>query len=120
MKPEWLRVVRKSLGIGQIHSKLCTKIQLIEFLVSDYLTTWISSECFDNMLFEEWVKSVLQARKATQLWKAEMGFKFSTWIESPDCWLNKLVKLHCFAHSAPMFLISYFFDFGLSISISFH
>lgn len=52
--------------------------------------------------------------KQQNFWKAEVGFIFSTWIESPDCWLNKLVKFHCFAHSALMFLISYLFDFVLA------
>ncbi|KAJ0030243.1 hypothetical protein Pint_14364 [Pistacia integerrima] len=49
------------------------RIQLIEFLISDYLLTWSNSEFFDKMLFEEWVKSVLQARKVADLLESRNG-----------------------------------------------
>ncbi|MCD9639723.1 hypothetical protein HAX54_024431 [Datura stramonium] len=43
------------------------RIQLIEFLVSDYLLTWSSTGDFDISLFEEWVASILHGRKALEL-----------------------------------------------------
>ncbi|CAL5376371.1 unnamed protein product [Camellia sinensis] len=49
------------------------RIQLIEFLVSDYLLSWSSSEVFDIMLFEEWVASVLHGRKALELLESRNG-----------------------------------------------
>ncbi|KAF7146954.1 hypothetical protein RHSIM_Rhsim03G0258100 [Rhododendron simsii] len=48
-------------------------IQLIEFLVSDYLLTWSSSEVFDTRLFEEGVTSVLHAKKALELLESRNG-----------------------------------------------
>ncbi|KAG5593750.1 hypothetical protein H5410_034982 [Solanum commersonii] len=42
-------------------------IQLIEFLVSDYLLTWSKGGDFDIRLFEEWVVSILHGRKALEL-----------------------------------------------------
>ncbi|XAR66743.1 hypothetical protein NMG60_11013067 [Bertholletia excelsa] len=42
-------------------------IQLIEFLVLDYLLAWSSSEDFDTRMFEEWATSLLRAQKALEL-----------------------------------------------------
>ncbi|WMV36381.1 hypothetical protein MTR67_029766 [Solanum verrucosum] len=42
-------------------------IQLIEFLVSDYLLTWSKGGDFDIRLFEEWVVSILHGRKTLEL-----------------------------------------------------
>ncbi|KAL5842122.1 hypothetical protein ACOSQ3_012725 [Xanthoceras sorbifolium] len=56
-----------------IHEAMFLMIQLIEFLISDYLLTWSSSEGFDNTLFEEWITSVLQARKAAELLESRNG-----------------------------------------------
>ncbi|KAF8084648.1 hypothetical protein N665_0708s0006 [Sinapis alba] len=39
-------------------------IQLIEFLICDYLLPWAESEAFETVLFEEWIASVVHARKA--------------------------------------------------------
>ncbi|XP_078151320.1 multipolar spindle 1 [Carex rostrata] len=42
-------------------------IQLIEFMISDYIRTWLNSEQFDKKLFEEWVRSILKARKDLEI-----------------------------------------------------
>ncbi|XP_018464322.1 protein MULTIPOLAR SPINDLE 1 isoform X2 [Raphanus sativus] len=39
-------------------------IQLIEFLICDYLLTWAENEAFETVVFEEWISSVIHARKA--------------------------------------------------------
>ncbi|XP_021639228.2 protein MULTIPOLAR SPINDLE 1 [Hevea brasiliensis] len=56
-----------------IHRCLYIMIQLIEFLVSDYLLSWSKDEGFDNVLFEEWVTSLLHARKALELLESRNG-----------------------------------------------
>ncbi|CAL5328249.1 unnamed protein product [Camellia sinensis] len=85
-----------------MHDCMYRMIQLIEFLVSDYLLSWSSSEVFDInsqelvdalkdqsestwnaqsvvadirliMLFEEWVASVLHGRKALELLESRNG-----------------------------------------------
>ncbi|XP_019177904.1 PREDICTED: uncharacterized protein LOC109173102 [Ipomoea nil] len=48
-------------------------IQLIEFLVSDYLLSWSISEEFDTRLLEEWVVSVMHARKALEVLECRSG-----------------------------------------------
>ncbi|WCJ30122.1 multipolar spindle 1 [Euphorbia peplus] len=50
-----------------MHRCLYIMIQLIEFLVCDYLFTWSEDSSFDNVLFEEWVISLLHARKSLEL-----------------------------------------------------
>ncbi|XP_056858582.1 protein MULTIPOLAR SPINDLE 1 isoform X2 [Raphanus sativus] len=39
-------------------------IQLIEFLICDYLLPWAETESFETVLLEEWIASVVHARKA--------------------------------------------------------
>ncbi|CAL9244016.1 unnamed protein product [Arabidopsis halleri] len=39
-------------------------IQLIEFLICDYLLPWAENVVFENVVFEEWIASVVNARKA--------------------------------------------------------
>ncbi|KAA8535381.1 hypothetical protein F0562_030384 [Nyssa sinensis] len=56
-----------------MHSCMYMTIELVEFLVSDYLLTWSSSEGFDTKLFEEWLTSVLHARKALELLESRNG-----------------------------------------------
>ncbi|KAL7193480.1 hypothetical protein ACSBR2_025151 [Camellia fascicularis] len=56
-----------------MHDCTYMMIQLIEFLVSDYLLSWSSSEVFDIRLFEEWVASVLHGRKALELLESRNG-----------------------------------------------
>ncbi|GLT49573.1 hypothetical protein SLA2020_231220 [Shorea laevis] len=56
-----------------MHECMFLMIQLIEFLISDYLSTWSQDEGFDNILFEEWVTSVLHARKAVELLESRNG-----------------------------------------------
>ncbi|XP_077236737.1 multipolar spindle 1 [Tasmannia lanceolata] len=56
-----------------MHSCMFMMIQLIEFLISDYTQTWASNEAFENGLFEEWVRSVLQAHKALEALESRNG-----------------------------------------------
>ncbi|CAI9098788.1 OLC1v1035495C1 [Oldenlandia corymbosa var. corymbosa] len=49
-----------------MHTCLYMMIQLIEFLVSDNLMTWSTREDFEMGLFEEWLSSILRARKALE------------------------------------------------------
>ncbi|KAL5547533.1 hypothetical protein UlMin_002764 [Ulmus minor] len=49
------------------------RISLIEFLVLDYLPIWSKDEGFDNVLFEECLASILQARKALELLESRNG-----------------------------------------------
>ncbi|CAH8358744.1 unnamed protein product [Eruca vesicaria subsp. sativa] len=39
-------------------------IQLIEFLICDCLLSWAENESFETVVFEEWISSVVHARKA--------------------------------------------------------
>uniref|UniRef100_M8BZL5 Multipolar spindle 1 n=1 Tax=Aegilops tauschii TaxID=37682 RepID=M8BZL5_AEGTA len=50
-------------GVENVFSNLSDKIQLIEFLISDYMKIWLCCEQFDKKIFEEWVRSILKARK---------------------------------------------------------
>ncbi|XP_024034383.1 protein MULTIPOLAR SPINDLE 1 isoform X4 [Citrus clementina] len=56
-----------------MHSCMFLLMQLMEFVISEYLVTWSRAEAFDSLLFEEWVKSVLQARKAAELLENRNG-----------------------------------------------
>ncbi|KAB1211970.1 hypothetical protein CJ030_MR5G023722 [Morella rubra] len=56
-----------------MHECMFTLIQLTEFLISDYLLTWSREEGFDNMLFEEWVASILHACKALEPLESRNG-----------------------------------------------
>ncbi|XP_039165576.1 protein MULTIPOLAR SPINDLE 1 [Eucalyptus grandis] len=47
-----------------MHQYMFILIQLLEFLVCDYLLTWSRDENFDQLLFEEWLTSIIYARKA--------------------------------------------------------
>ncbi|KAE8814660.1 hypothetical protein D1007_08189 [Hordeum vulgare] len=42
-------------------------IQLIEFLISDHMKNWLCCEQFDKKIFEEWVRSILKARKDLEI-----------------------------------------------------
>ncbi|PON99360.1 multipolar spindle [Trema orientale] len=55
------------------HESMFIMIQLIEFLISDYLSVWSQDEGFDKMLFEEWVQSIFHARKALELLESRNG-----------------------------------------------
>ncbi|KAK4337698.1 hypothetical protein RND71_042185 [Anisodus tanguticus] len=54
-------------ALPSMHNSMYMMIQLIEFLVTDYLLTWSNTADFDIRLFEEWVVSVLHGRKALEL-----------------------------------------------------
>ncbi|KAD4982525.1 hypothetical protein E3N88_19196 [Mikania micrantha] len=57
----------------EMHSNLYILIQLIEFFVSDYLINWSKANGFTTELFEEWVNSILHARKGLQLLESRCG-----------------------------------------------
>ncbi|CAN4113256.1 unnamed protein product [Withania somnifera] len=50
-----------------MNNSMYMMIQLSEFLATDYLLTWSNAGDFDIRLFEEWVVSILQGRKALEL-----------------------------------------------------
>ncbi|KAK9051603.1 hypothetical protein SSX86_028230 [Deinandra increscens subsp. villosa] len=58
---------------SDMHSNLYILIQLIEFLASDYLISWSKTNGFTAELFEEWVTSILHARKGLQLLESRCG-----------------------------------------------
>ncbi|KAG5243746.1 protein MULTIPOLAR SPINDLE [Salix suchowensis] len=60
-------------AFSNMHECLFIMVQLIEFLISDNLLTWSRDEGFDHVLFEEWVTSVVHARKASELLESRNG-----------------------------------------------
>ncbi|KAL6661982.1 hypothetical protein ACP70R_001366 [Stipagrostis hirtigluma subsp. patula] len=50
-----------------MHDNIFIMIQLIEFLISDYVKDWICCEHFDKRLFEECARSILKARRDLQV-----------------------------------------------------
>lgn len=56
-----------------LHCCMYVMIQLIEFLVSDCLSNWLTREGFDVVLLEEWIASILHARKALVLLENRNG-----------------------------------------------
>ncbi|KAK7347612.1 hypothetical protein VNO80_22148 [Phaseolus coccineus] len=60
-------------GFPELHECMFKMIQLIEFLVADYLLEWSKAEDFDNMLLEDWVTSIVQTRKALELLESRNG-----------------------------------------------
>ncbi|KAL5547541.1 hypothetical protein UlMin_002772 [Ulmus minor] len=61
------------VAFPHMHNCMFIMIELIDFLVLDYLPIWSKDEGFDNVLFEEWLASILQARKASELLKSRNG-----------------------------------------------
>ncbi|XP_023730446.1 protein MULTIPOLAR SPINDLE 1 isoform X2 [Lactuca sativa] len=57
----------------EMHTSLYILIQLIEFLVSDNLISWSKTDGFASELLEEWVTSILHARKGLQLLESRCG-----------------------------------------------
>ncbi|XP_020550918.1 protein MULTIPOLAR SPINDLE 1 [Sesamum indicum] len=51
----------------RMHNYMYLMIQLLEFLISDYLLSWSTSQDIDLRLLEEWVISIFHARKALEL-----------------------------------------------------
>ncbi|XP_054821049.1 protein MULTIPOLAR SPINDLE 1 isoform X3 [Prosopis cineraria] len=60
-------------GFPDMHQCMFIMIQLIEFLVSDYFVEWSKAEDLDNALLEDWVTSILHARKALELLESRNG-----------------------------------------------
>ncbi|CAL9084808.1 unnamed protein product [Musa textilis] len=56
-----------------LHGNMFMMIELMEFLIQDYVRSWISIEDFDARLLEEWVRSVIQVRKASELLESRNG-----------------------------------------------
>ncbi|CAI9285608.1 unnamed protein product [Lactuca saligna] len=57
----------------EMHTSLYILIQLIECLVSDNLISWSKTDGFASELLEEWVTSILHARKGLQLLESRCG-----------------------------------------------
>nr|TKW11733.1 hypothetical protein SEVIR_6G252250v2 [Setaria viridis] len=55
------------LAVSQKISNASERIQLIEFLISDYMKDWLCWQHFDKRLFEECVRSILKARNDLQI-----------------------------------------------------
>lgn len=56
-----------------MHNSIYAMIQIIEFLVSDYLLNWLSREDFDVVPLEQWVTSILHAKNALELLENRNG-----------------------------------------------
>ncbi|XP_027069978.1 protein MULTIPOLAR SPINDLE 1 isoform X2 [Coffea arabica] len=56
-----------------MHNCMYMMIQLIQFLVSDYLLNWSEKEDLEMGLFEDWVSSLLHARKALEILESRNG-----------------------------------------------
>ncbi|KAL0552351.1 hypothetical protein IC582_011460 [Cucumis melo] len=52
---------------------MVNRIQLIEFLISDYLKMWSKDRNFDSLLFEEGMISIVHAKKALELLESRNG-----------------------------------------------
>ncbi|PAN36639.1 hypothetical protein PAHAL_6G299200 [Panicum hallii] len=50
-----------------MHGNIFIMVQLIEFLISDYMKDWLCREHFDKRLFEECARSILKARNDLQI-----------------------------------------------------
>ncbi|TKW35999.1 hypothetical protein SEVIR_2G411800v4 [Setaria viridis] len=55
------------LAVSQKISNASERIQLIEFLITDYMKDWLCCEHFDKRLFEECARSILKARNDLQI-----------------------------------------------------
>ncbi|KAL8160243.1 hypothetical protein V2J09_001780 [Rumex salicifolius] len=60
-------------SFASMHDSMFLLIQLIDFMISDYLRTWPDDESFDNGLFEEWVALFCRSHKALELHEDRMG-----------------------------------------------
>uniref|UniRef100_A0A0E0ENX5 Uncharacterized protein n=1 Tax=Oryza meridionalis TaxID=40149 RepID=A0A0E0ENX5_9ORYZ len=60
-------------GFPEMHSNMFIMIQLIEFLLSDNFNNWLCRDHFDRKLFEEWVRSILKARKDLEVLDGRNG-----------------------------------------------
>ncbi|KAG9455905.1 hypothetical protein H6P81_000413 [Aristolochia fimbriata] len=56
-----------------LHNCMFVMFQLIEFIISDYMQTWMSAETFEKNLLEEWVRSILQSQKVLKLLEDRNG-----------------------------------------------
>ncbi|KAI4377709.1 hypothetical protein MLD38_015294 [Melastoma candidum] len=50
-----------------MHQSMYILIQLLELLICDYLLAWSKAESFDHLMFEEWLASIVHARRAVGL-----------------------------------------------------
>ncbi|CAN0838321.1 Protein MULTIPOLAR SPINDLE 1, partial [Linum grandiflorum] len=74
-----------------IHQSLYIMIQLLEFLILEYLPAWLSAQDFDYVVLEEWVTWFLHARKALQLMESRHGL-YALYM---DRVANELAKQVC-------------------------
>ncbi|XP_074592204.1 protein MULTIPOLAR SPINDLE 1 isoform X2 [Curcuma longa] len=74
-----------------LHGSMFLMIELMEFLISDYVRSWISIEVFDTRLLEEWIRSVIQTHKASELFESRNGL-YTLYIERVICELQKILS----------------------------
>ncbi|CDP02828.1 unnamed protein product [Coffea canephora] len=70
---KWSRSSSIELHCVALSYLLHCRIQLIQFLVSDYLLNWSEKEDLEMGLFEDWVSSLLHARKALEILESRNG-----------------------------------------------
>ncbi|CAM8920829.1 unnamed protein product [Rhodiola kirilowii] len=56
-----------------MHNSMFVMIQLLEFLILDYLLSWPSDDQFEFSLFQEWTTSIVHARKGLELLETRNG-----------------------------------------------
>lgn len=84
-----------------LHNCMYILIQIIEFLISDYFLSWSTRADFDLGLLEEWVASVLQAKKALELLENSNGL-YVLYIDRVICDIAKQVsRSSCFQRLNP-------------------
>ncbi|XP_023642865.1 protein MULTIPOLAR SPINDLE 1 isoform X2 [Capsella rubella] len=54
----------ESFSFSEMDECMFILIQLTEFLICDYLLPWAENEAFETVMFEEWISSIVHARKA--------------------------------------------------------
>ncbi|XP_042449929.1 protein MULTIPOLAR SPINDLE 1-like isoform X1 [Zingiber officinale] len=74
-----------------LHGSMFLMIELMEFLISDYVRSWISIEVFDTRLLEEWIRSVIQTHKVSELFESRNGL-YTLYIERVICELQKILS----------------------------
>uniref|UniRef100_A0A7N0US47 Multipolar spindle 1 n=1 Tax=Kalanchoe fedtschenkoi TaxID=63787 RepID=A0A7N0US47_KALFE len=75
-------------AFSNMHDSMFVMIQLIEFLILDYLFSWPSEQGFENSLFQEWTTSIVHARKGLELLETRNGL----YILYLDRVIGQLVK----------------------------
>ncbi|GJY56695.1 eukaryotic translation initiation factor-like protein, partial [Tanacetum coccineum] len=94
--PEYhIELVKEVVSLALEKIPPLASIQLIEFLVSDYLISWSKTDGFTTELFEEWVTSILHTRKGLQLLENRTSYlagdmELESKLDKVDRVVNKL------------------------------